>query len=139
MGKIFETIKSFLTKDEIHYSLNESNDIFSFGFNTEHGAIREKILVNEEKEWFWVTGFFPNNIPVKYIDKVYPILNELNRLQSGNFVKFCVDPQDGELSCTWIATVKNEAINEQIVQSLIYTVVKSIDNEYENIMKVVYN
>ncbi|WP_195440535.1 type III secretion system chaperone family protein [Bacteroides thetaiotaomicron] len=136
MDKIFSVVKDVLTKEEIHFDLNEANDVFSFGFKTDAGIVRVKLVIDEEKEWFVVVGNFPNNIPVKFVDKLYPIFNKLNR--ASLFTSWLVDPNDGEVQLRWGATVDEGAINEEMVKVAMYGVVQNINSECENIMKEIY-
>lgn len=136
MGKIFDTVTSCLTKEEIKFQVNETDDVIDLGFNSDSGPIKIKIIIEEEKEWFLVIGFTPSRVPLKYVEKILPTLNIMNRNSIFNY--WTLDPEDGELSYKCGATVDQGAINEQIVKVIVYGVASGIDSKYEEIMREIY-
>ncbi|MCC8019225.1 MAG: YbjN domain-containing protein [Rikenellaceae bacterium] len=136
MGLIYDTVLSAFKAEELNYELNDDKDVFSMIFTTDNGNVTVKLLVGEEDAYFGVVGYLPATIPVKYVDRVYAIINDINKNSVLPFWVF--DPESGELSLRCGNSVPDGHINERMVVELVYGIVELIDGQYESIMKEIY-
>ena len=135
-GLIAATIKGFLDSNEYRYDFDEEKNVFSMSFTLDNDKVRVRIVYNEEKEWFAVFVYPSPSIPVKQVDKIIPVLNNINF--NILFGSIYVDPEDGELAVRCSATVDNRSINETMVGVMLSTALNVADDHINDIMKALY-
>ena len=133
---IAATIKGFLDSNEYHYDFDAEKCVFTMGFTLDNDKVNVRIVYNEEKEWFCVFVYPSHNIPKNKIDKVLPVLNQIN--YDILFGSVYVDPSDGELAVRCPATVDNRSINETMVGVMFSTAINVVDDHINDIMKALY-
>ncbi len=136
MGIIYNTVLSAFRAEELNYELNDDKDVFSMIFDTENGQVTVKLIVGEDDGYFGVVGYPPTTVPLKQLEKVYAILNNINKSSVLPF--WVVEPESGELSLRCGNSVSDGLINEKMVIELVYGIVELIDNQLEGIMKEIY-
>ena len=135
-GLIAATIKGFLDSNEYRYDFDEEKNVFSMSFTLDNDKVWVRIVYNEEKEWFAVFVYPSHSIPVKQVDKIIPVLNNINF--NILFGSIYVDPEDGELAVRCSATVDNRSINETMVGVMLSTALNVADDHINDIMKALY-
>lgn len=136
LGLIATTIKDYLDSNEYNYHYDEKDEIFDMGFTLDNDRVKLRFFFDEEREWFSMVVFPSHAIPVGKVDKILPVINNINRkLLFGNFF---VDPEDGELAFRMTASVDNRSINDTMVAVMMSTGLNTIDDHINDIMKALY-
>ena len=138
--KIVKGIESYLEKQKITYFV-ESNEhfcIFTFKMGKEEREVFEiRVGVCYESDFLEVIAIFPEIIPQESLNKLYPIINELNYWYTQNRITFIYNPQERQLFCMNTVDVDSNRLNEKALENSIHLVFIPMDKEYERIKEAV--
>lgn len=132
---ITNTIEQMLNEFGLRYQ--QENNFFHLSISEDIARFHLNIFADEEKELLIVSGLFPINIPHKCLDKMYKLINKINR--ETTIGRFCIDPEDGELTYTVANNVDGGAINVQIVRACISQVYLRLVHTFDEIMDTIYD
>ncbi len=139
MGKIYDAVYASLTSDSVKFDVETNDDSsvsFTMKFRTKIGNVSVRIWVKDETECYCVAAYLPNNIPVGLVDKIYPLINQINR--NSLFTSWNVDPEDGEVVVKCGVTADEGAVSAKQVDVCLYSVLNQMQEKYEEVMTTVY-
>ena len=134
MSKIYDTIIQTMDELELRYERDDEHCIVDTNLQSEAASFHIRLAAMEEQELLYCFASFPLNVPEEKRPAMYELMNAINY---DNVVGMLViDPEDGQLVCRMQCAVDEGAINTSIVKVAFCTVFRTLDENYNAILKI---
>lgn len=131
---ITTTVRNAL--DELELNYHEDDSVFDFNIKVEHTNAAVKVVCSEDQEILIAAASSGVFAPEDKIDEVCRWACEKNiRCNIGNYN---VDTEDGEVSFKISCPLDGGAVNGVIVKVAILNAIKKIDDDYMELIKLLY-
>ncbi len=136
MGRILDTAKQFLEKDDWPVSLVEGRTVVKTGFEGKNGQFTCYAQERKEQEQFVFYSIFPVRTPENKMSEVAEFITRANYgMIIGNFE---LDYGDGEIRYKTSVDVEDTDFNEPLVRHMVYANVLTMDKYFPGLMRVLY-
>lgn len=129
-------IQEFLDRAEAKYSSDEEHNLFSFTMENNGMGINVYIVYNEEGSWIRCHMLLPVRIPEEKMDAVLWKINKFNYDNPG--VCMSMDTNDGEVVAVMLVNTDDGAINDKVINAMIFSCYNALDACIPDIMCIVY-
>ena len=129
-------IQEFLDRAEAKYSSDEEHDLFSFTMENNGMGINVYIIYNEEGSWIRCHMSLPVRILEEKRDAVLWKINKFNYDNPG--VCMSMDTNDGEVVAVMLVNTDDGAINDKVINAMIFSCYNALDACIPDIMCIVY-
>ncbi|WP_455585988.1 hypothetical protein [Bacteroides sp.] len=129
-------IQEFLDKAEAKYTLDEEHHIFSFNMENNGMGLNTFIIYNEEMAWMRCHMTLPVKVPKEKRERVLWEMNGYNYNNPGICISMDID--DGEVVVTMVANTDEGAINDRIINAMIFSCYNAFDACIPGIMRIIY-
>lgn len=129
-------LQEFLESVGADYQHDEANHLYASGMTSNGMNIRAFILYNEENDWMRCHIPMPAKVPQEKRTPVILLLNKLNNDSQG--ICLSMDEEDGEVVASMLANTDDGAVNYKIINAMIQTCYRMIDDCIPKIMRVIY-
>lgn len=131
---ITTTVRNAL--DELELNYHEDDNVFEFSIKVEHTNAAVKVACAEEQEILMAAASGGVFAPEDKIDAVCRWACEKNYMC--NIGNYNVDTEDGEVSFRISCPLDGGAVNGEIVKVAILNAIKKIDDDYLELLKLLY-
>ena len=122
--------------DELKLNYHEDESVFEFNIRVEHTNAAVKVVCAEDQEILIAVAFSGVFAPEEKIDAVCRwICNKNIKCNIGNYT---IDTEDGEVSFRVSCPVDGGAVNSEIAKVAILNAIKTIDDDYLELLKLLY-
>lgn len=129
-------IQEFLDRAEARYTSDEEHNLFSFNMENNGMSINVYILYNEEGEWMRCHMSLPVRVPEEKREAVLWKINKFNYDNPG--VCMSIDTNDGEVVAVMLVNTDDGAINDKIINAMIFSCYRALDACIPDIMCIIY-
>ncbi len=136
MGRILDTARQFLEKDDWPVSMVEGRTVVKTGFEGKNGQFTCYAQERKEQEQFVFYSIFPVRTPENKFSEVAEFITRANYgMIIGNFE---LDYGDGEIRYKTSVDVEDTDFNEPLVRHMAYANVLTMDKYFPGLMRVLY-
>jgi hypothetical protein len=136
MGKILDTVISFLEQDGWPFTQFEGQPVLQLGFRGDNGQWNCYAQAREEQTQFLFYSVCPVNAPE---ERRLDVAEFLTRANYGLFIgNFELDLDDGEIRYKTSIDVEGDRLSVALVQQLVYANAFTMDRYLPGIMGVIY-
>ena len=129
-------IQEFLDRAEAKYTSDEEHNLFSFNMENNGMGINVYIIYNEEGAWMRCHMSLPVKVPQEKREAVLWKINNFNYDNPG--VCMSMDANDGEVVAVMLVNTDDGAINDRIINAMIFSCYNALDVCIPDIMCIVY-
>lgn len=135
-GPVLEAVAAFLTDDDWRFQQIEDKTILTMGFKGEGGSWRCYAQAKEQEKRFVFYSVMESSAPPEKRQAVAEFITRANYgLIIGNFE---MDFSDGEIRYKTSIDIEGGELAPQMIKSLIYANVLTMDRYFPGIMSVIY-
>lgn len=131
---ITDTVRKSLAELELDYC--EEDGVFDFSIKEEHTNVDLRVFCIEEQEILIAVATSRVFVPNDKIEEVCRWICDKN--YKGNIGYYTIDTKDGEVSFRVSCPLDGGAINAEIAKVAIINALKRIDDDYVELLKLVY-
>lgn len=129
-------IQEFLERADAKYVFDEEHNLFSFSMENNGMGIKVYLIYNEEASWIRCHMIVPVKVPKEKREVVLWEINKFNYDNPG--VCMSMDANDGEVVAVMVVNTDDGAINDKIINAMIFSCYNALDACIPNIMCILY-
>ena len=133
---VTDTIREVLNEAEINYEFHAEDNVFTFILSCENTDLNMVIHADDEGEWFRCYAALPVRFPKERFAELLFTVNTINLQRTAACLR--LNPESGIISASMLVNVDDGCIGPKMFLCNMHEVVRLLDEEVPELMRVVY-